>query len=162
MINEHPAPVPHLNGPPAPPDHGRSQSRPAVSPAVSGSERQGTLYAGRGGHKIEYNVDPSAAQHKVQRTVSRLLCAQRRAKIQGEGHTSVHCVEAPGGPRILCFTAAAKGARLARRASSPQHPPPSLDMPSPESIQFESKEVPVWTYVQLEKLSKMNLKQRAH
>jgi hypothetical protein len=37
-----------------------------------------------------------------------------------------------------------------------------LDMPSPESIQFESKEVPVWTYVQLEKLSKMNLKQRAH
>ena len=35
-------------------------------------------------------------------------------------------------------------------------------MPLPESIQFESKEVPVWTYVQLEKLSKMNLKQRAH
>ena len=44
------------------------------------------------------------------------------------------------------------------------HPPPhlALDMPPPESIQFESKEVPVWTYVQLEKLSKMNLKQRAH
>ena len=63
----------------------------------------------------------------------------------------------------MCFTAAAKGARVARRASSSRVTPAAcLDMPSPESIQFESKEVPVWTYVQLEKLSKMNLKQRAH
>lgn len=44
----------------------------------------------------------------------------------------------------------------------PHLPRTLAGMPPPESIQFESKEVPVWTYVQLEKLSKMNLKQRAH
>ena len=53
--------------------------------------------------------------------------------------------------------------RKRENGSDVSHLPRTLaGMPPPESIQFESKEVPVWTYVQLEKLSKMNLKQRAH
>ena len=35
-------------------------------------------------------------------------------------------------------------------------------MPPPESLLFENKEVACWTWEQLERLSKLNLKQREH